>query len=181
MPNAKVLESKKAVVDALASRIQSATAAVFVDYKGINVSQDTDLRNQFRAASVEYSVVKNTLLRFAIDGSGYGALDSALNGTTSIAMSKDDPVAPARILSEFAEKMNDRFELKGGFVDGRVISADEVKQLAKIPPLPILRAQVLGTMLAPISGLACVIKAIAEKMGGDAEAPAEAPETAPAQ
>jgi len=181
MPNAQALSEKKAVVAAVAEKMKAAEAGVLVNYSGITVAEDTELRKKLREAGVDYSVVKNTLLRFAIDGSGYGALDSALNGTTSIAMSKDDPVAPARILSEFAEKMNDRFELKGGFVDGRVISADEVKQLAKIPPLPILRAQVLGTMLAPISGLACVIKAIAEKMGGDAEAPAEAPETAPAQ
>lgn len=104
MPNAKVLESKKTVVDALSDKIQNATAAVFVDYKGITVAQDTELRNQFRAAGVEYSVVKNTLTRFAANKAGYTEFDEVLNGTTSMASTTDDPIAPARVICEFAKK-----------------------------------------------------------------------------
>ena len=85
MPNSKVLESKKAIVDALATKLQDSTAAVFVDYKGITVAQDTELRNKFREAGVEYTVVKNTLTRFAANKAGYNQFDEMLNGTTSLA------------------------------------------------------------------------------------------------
>ena len=104
MPNAKVLESKKAIVDALAEKMQAASAAVFVDYKGITVAQDTELRNKFREAGVEYTVVKNTLTRFAANKAGYTAFDDVLNGTTSMASTTGDPIAPARIVCEFAKK-----------------------------------------------------------------------------
>ena len=169
MPNAKVLESKKTVVDALSEKIQNATSAVFVDYKGITVAQDTELRNQFRAAGVEYAVVKNTLLRFAFNNVGLNELDDQLNGATSLAVCMDDPVAPARVIAEFAKKLNGKFEIKGGFMDGKVVSLETVNALAAIPALPVLQAQVLGTMLAPISALACVLKQIAEKQGAPAE------------
>ena len=102
MPNAKVLESKKTVVDALSDKIQNATAAVFVDYKGITVAQDTELRNQFRAAGVEYSVVKNTLTRFAANKAGYTEFDEVLNGTTSMASTTDDPIAIICTAAEIA-------------------------------------------------------------------------------
>ena len=176
MPNAKVLSEKQAVVAALKEKLKGAAAGVLVDYSGITVADDTALRRKMREEKVEYSVVKNTLVRFAIDDAGYGELDSLLHGTTSLAISHEDALAPARIVSEFAEKLPDCFEIKGGFMDGKVISVDEIKALAKIPPLPVLRAQVLGTMLAPISSLACVLKAIAEKQGAPAE-----PEAAPAE
>ena len=114
MPNAKVLESKKTVVDALSDKIQNATAAVFVDYKGITVAQDTELRNQFRAAGVEYAVVKNTLTRFAANKAGYTEFDELLNGTTSMASTTDDPIAPARVVCEFAKKNKNVVKIKGG-------------------------------------------------------------------
>ena len=92
MPNSKVLESKKAIVDALATKLQGSTAAVFVDYKGITVAQDTELRNKFREAGVEYTVVKNTLTRFAANKAGYNHFDEMLNGTTSLATTTGDPL-----------------------------------------------------------------------------------------
>lgn len=174
MPNAKVLSEKQAVVAALTEKLQGSVAGVIVDYSGITVSEDTEMRRKLRESNVDYSVVKNTLLRFAINNAGLSELDSLLNGTTSIAVSADDPVAPAKIIKEYADKLNDRFEIKGGFMDGKVISVDEINALADIPALPVLQAQVLGTMLAPISSFACVIKAIAEKLGGNAEAEAAA-------
>ncbi len=177
MPNAKVLSEKQAVVAELKEKLKGAAAGVLVDYSGISVADDTALRRKMREEKVDYAVVKNTLVRFAIDDAGYGELDSLLHGTTSLAISHEDALAPARVVAEYAEKLQNCFEIKGGFMDGKVISVDEIKALAKIPPLPVLRAQVLGTMLAPISSLACVLKAIAEKAG----APAAEPEPAPAE
>ena len=166
MPNAKVLSEKQAVVAALTEKLQKSTAGVLVDYKGISVAQDTALRSECRKNGVDYAVVKNTLLRFAFNNTGLSELDDLLNGTTSLAVCEDDPVAPARVLSDFAKKLEGKFEIKGGFMDGKPVSLDTIKSLAAIPALPILQAQVLGTMLAPISSLACVIKQIAEKQGG---------------
>ena len=159
MPNAKVLESKKTVVDALSEKIQNATSAVFVDYKGITVAQDTELRNQFRAAGVEYAVVKNTLTRFAANKAGYTEFDELLNGTTSMASTTDDPIAPAR-----------------GMVEGKVLSVEELMSFGELPSKNALVAQVLGTFLAPISSLAVVLNQILEQKGGAPaeEAPAEA-------
>ena len=170
MPNAKVLSEKQAIVASLTEKLQNASAGVLVDYKGITVAEDTALRAELRKNNVEYAVVKNTLLRFAAKNCGLDELDGVLNGTTSLAICNDDPVAPARVINDFAKKCNGHFEIKGGFMDGKVMALEEVMALAEIPPLPILRAQVLGTMLAPISGLACVLKQIAEKQGAPAEA-----------
>ena len=169
MPNAKVLSEKQAIVASLTEKLQGAAAGVLVDYKGITVSEDTALRAELRKNNVEYAVVKNTLLRFAVNNCGMNELDDLLSGTTSLAICNDDPVAPARIVNDFAKKLGDRFSIKGGFMEGKVMPLSEVMALAEIPPLPILRAQVLGTMLAPISGLACVLKQIAEKQGAPAE------------
>ena len=151
MPNAKVLSEKQAIVAELTAKLQSAAAGVLVDYRGITVAEDTALRAELRKNNVDYAVVKNTLLRFAVNNCGMSELDGLLNGTTSLAVCNDDPVAPARVINDFAKKLNDRFEIKGGFMDGKVIPLSEVMALAEIPPLPTLRAQVLGTMLAPIS------------------------------
>ena len=176
MPNAKVLESKKAIVDALADKLQAASSAVFVDYKGITVAQDTELRNQFRAAGVEYSVVKNTLTRFAANKAGYTEFDEVLNGTTSMASTTDDPIAPARVVCEFAKKNKNVVKIKGGMVEGKVLSVEELMSFGELPSKNALVAQVLGTFLAPISSLAVVLNQILEQNGGAPaeEAPAEA-------
>ena len=173
MPNAKVLSEKQAIVAALTDKVQNAAAGVLVDYKGITVAEDTALRAKCCENDIEYTVVKNTLLRFAFNNCGLNELDDQLNGTTSLAICASDPVAPARVIAEFAKKLNGKFEIKGGFMEGKVVSMDTVNALASIPALPVLQAQVLGTMLAPISALACVIKQIAEKQGAPAEAAAE--------
>ncbi len=170
MPNANVLSEKKKIVEELTEKLKGAAAGVIVDYKGINVAEDTALRVECRNNNIDYSVVKNTLLRFAFNNLGFEELDEKLNGTTSLAICNDDPVAPARVISDFAKKLNDKFEIKGGFMEGKVISLDMINSLAAIPALPILQSQVLGTMLAPISALAFVLKQIAEKGGETAEA-----------
>ena len=174
MRNAKVLSEKQAIVAQLTEKIQNATAGVLVDYKGITVEEDTALRKECRENDVDYAVVKNTLLRFAFNNTGLSELDDLLNGTTSLALCSD-PVAPARVMADYAKKLNGKFEIKGGFMDGKAVDLDTINSLAAIPPLPILQAQVLGTMLAPITGLAVVLKQIAEKNGAPAETAEEAP------
>ena len=170
MPNSKVLESKKAIVDALADKLQGASAAVFVDYKGITVAQDTELRNKFREAGVEYTVVKNTLTRFAANKAGYNQFDELLNGTTSLATTTGDPIAPARIVCEFAKKNKNVLKIKGGFVEGSVLSVEQLQGFGELPSKDALVAQVLGTFLAPISSLACVIDQIRQQKEGPAPA-----------
>jgi large subunit ribosomal protein L10 len=155
MPSEKVLEQKKQQVAELVEKLQKATAGVLVDYRGLTVEEDTQLRAKLREANVEYKVVKNTLVRFAANEVGFEALDPVLNGPTSIAISYDDPVAAAKVLSDFA-KTNDKLEIKAGFVDGKIISVEEIKNLAKLPSREMLIAQVLGGLNAPIAGLAGV-------------------------
>lgn len=170
MPNAKVLESKKAVVEALTAKIKEATAVVFVDYKGITVAQDTELRKQFREAGVEYAVVKNTLTRFAAKENGYD-FDEVLNGTTAIATTTGDPIAPARIASEYAKKNKIALNIKGGVVEGSVLSVDQLNAFSELPSKNALVASVLGTFLAPISSLAFVLDQVRiQKEGGSSEA-----------
>ena len=175
MPNAKVLESKKAVVEALTSKIKESTSVVFVDYKGITVAQDAELRTQFREAGVEYSVVKNTLTRFATKEVGYD-FDEVLNGTTAMATTTGDPIAPARIVCEFAKKNKLKtLSIKGGIVEGSVLSAAELNGFGELPSKNALVASVLGTFLAPISSLAFVLDQIRiEKEGSAPAAEAEA-------
>ena len=174
MPNAKVLESKKAVVESLEGKIKEATSVVFVDYKGITVAQDAELRNQFREAGVEYSVVKNTLTRFAARENGYN-FDEVLNGTTAMASTTGDPIAPARIVCEFAKKNKNTLSIKGGIVEGSVLSADQLNGFGELPSKNALVASVLGTFLAPLSSLAYVIDQIRiQKEGGAPAAEAEA-------
>ena len=175
MPNAKVLESKKAVVEALTGKIQESTSVVFVDYKGITVAQDTELRKQFREAGVEYTVVKNTLTRFAAKNVGYD-FDEVLNGTTAMACTTGDPIAPARIVCEFAKKNKNVLTIKGGVVEGSVLTADQLNGFGELPSKNALVASVLGTFLAPISSLAFVLDQIREQKAG----PAPAAETAEA-
>ena len=124
MPSEKVLESKKAIVAQLTERFQNAQAGVLADYRGLTVAQDTELRSKMREAGVEYTVLKNNLVRFAAKNVGLDDLDPILHGPTAIATSADDVVAPAKVLVEFA-KENDTLELKGGFVDGKVISVED--------------------------------------------------------
>ena len=170
LSDAKALESKKAVVEALESKIKEATSVVFVDYKGISVAQDTELRKQFREAGVEYSVVKNTLTNFAAKNAGYD-FSEVLNGTTAMASTTGDPIAPARIVCEFAKKNKLKtLNIKGGIVEGSVLSAEQLIGFSELPSKNALVASVLGTFLAPISSLAFVLDQI--RMQKDGSAPA---------
>ena len=172
MPNAKVLSEKQAIVEALAQRIQNAGAGVFVDYKGITVAEDTALRTELRRDEVNYTVVKNTLTRKALDKLGMEGLDSILNGTTSLATAENDPIAPFRILSDYSKKLGDRFNIKAAFMEGKILSESEIAEIAELPSKDALYAKVLGTMIAPITGLAVCLGQILEQKGGSLEAPA---------
>lgn len=175
MPNAKILSEKQAIVAELTEKLQNASSGVLVDYKGITVAEDTALRNECRNNELDYAVVKNTLLRFATKNVGLEEMDEALNGTTSLALSNGDPIAPMRVINKFAKQFNgSKFVIKAGFMDGKVLPLDEIMALAELPAKDVLQAQVLGTMLAPITSLAIVLKAIADEKGGfvEREAPA---------
>ncbi len=183
MPSEKVLESKKAIVAQLTERFQNAQAGVLADYRGLTVEQDTALRVKLREAGVEYTVLKNNLTRFAANAAGLDGLDAALKGPTAIATSTDDVVAPAKILVEFA-KANEALEIKGGFVNGQVISLDEVKTYASIPSKEELISKMMGSLQSPIGALVRTLQAIVdnEAVPGQAkaeEAPAE--EAAPVE
>ena len=180
MPNAKILSEKKAVVEALAERFKGASAGVFVDYRGITVAEDTQLRRELVSNEVEYSVVKNTLTRFALEKAGLSDLDSVLNGTTSLATSAGDPIAPIRIINEYSKKMGDRFNIKAAFMDGKVLDAQVIEEIAALPSKDALYAKVLGTMLAPITSLAVVLGQILEQQGGSVESAAAEADEAPA-
>ena len=172
MPNAKVLSEKQAIVDALAQRIQNAGAGILVDYKGITVAEDTALRTELRKDGVEYTVVKNTLTRKALDKLGMSELDHVLNGTTSLATAENDPIAPFRIISDYSKKLGDRFNVKAAFMEGKVLNESEIAEMAQLPSKDALYAKVLGTMIAPITGLAVCLGQILEQKGGSIEAPA---------
>ena len=166
MPSAKVLEQKKEIVKNLAEKMKNANAGVFVDYKGINVADDTALRNELRKAGVEYSVIKNTLARFAVEEIGYGALSDIFNGTTALATS-DDQVAAAKILCNYA-KDHENFTVKAGFIDGEILDADGVIALSKIPSKEGLIAKMLGGLQSSLYGLAYVLQAKIDKENGEA-------------
>lgn len=172
MPNARVLSEKQAIVEALSERIKNAGSGVLVDYKGITVSEDTALRTELRKEGIEYTVVKNTLTRKALDKLGMSGLDAVLNGSTSLATTENDPIAPFRILNDYSKKLNDRFNIKAAFMDGQVLGESEIAEIAELPSKDALYAKVLGTMIAPITGLAVCLGQILEQKGGSLEAPA---------
>ena len=177
MPNAKVLSEKQAIVEALAERIKNAGAGLLVDYKGITVAEDTALRTELRKDGVEYTVVKNTLTRKALDKLGMSDLDHVLNGTTSLATAENDPIAPFRIINDYSKKLGDRFNIKAAFMEGKVLNDSEIAEMAELPGKDALYAKVLGTMIAPITGLAVCLGQILEQKGGSLEsAEAEAAE-----
>jgi large subunit ribosomal protein L10 len=156
LPSESILQQKKEVVKALSEKISAAKAMVLADYRGLTVEQDTELRSALRKAGVEYKVVKNTLTKLAAKETGLEELDPFLSGPTALALSDNDPVAPAKILSEYAKKY-DKLELKVGVVEGKIIDINGIKALADLPPREVLIAKVLGGFNAPISGFVNVL------------------------
>ncbi len=172
------VELKQPIIAAIAEDIKDAQSVVLVDYRGLTVAQDTELRKQLREAGVVYKVYKNTMMKRAFEGTEFAGLDDCLTGPSAIAISKDDATAPARIICNFA-KTAERLELKGGVVEGNVYAVAGLTELSKIPSREVLLSRLLGSMQSPIANFARVIKQIAEKDGEaaeTAEAPAEAAE-----
>lgn len=160
MPN---IEEKAQVVAEIKEKLQSSSGVVLADYRGLTVSQVTQLRAQLRQAGVEYRVLKNTMVRRAAHEVGIDGLDSYLEGPTAVAFSAD-PVAPAKVLADFA-KTSKNFAIKAGVVEGKVIDMAGVKALAELPSREVLLAQVLRGMQAPLTGMANVLQGPIRKMG----------------
>lgn len=147
---------KVRIVNELSEKLSATQSVVFADYRGLNVKEVTELRKKLREAGVEYKVVKNTLARLAAEKAEVGGVDQYMTGPTAIALGMKDPVAPAKILSEFA-KTHKNLEIKGGVLQGKAIGLDEVKSLADLPSREVLLAKMLGSMQAPISGFVSVL------------------------
>ena len=162
MPNAKVLEQKKAQVASLVEKIKNSPAGVLVDYKGINVADDTALRKELRENGVEYSVVKNTMLKFAAQEVGFDGMIEHLNGTTAIAIASEDVVAPAKILAKFA-KDHDKLELKAGIVEGKVADAKELAKYASIPSRETLLTMIAAGLKSPLRDVAICLDLYAKQ------------------
>ncbi len=168
MPSEKALLQKKEQVEQLKAKLQGAVAGVLVDYKGINVADDTKLRRELREANVEYTVVKNTLLRFAAKEVGFEDLCGVLEGTTALAISNDDPVIAAKILDKYATDSKGAFSLKAGFVEGKVLDKAGIEAVAKLPSKEQLLVQLLSVLNGNIRGLAVALNAIKEQKEGEA-------------
>ncbi len=150
---------KEAVVAGLKTNLAEAKGVVFADYRGITVAQDTQLRRKARSANIEYRVVKNTLTRLAAKEAGIDGLDEHLKGLTVMAYSTTDAVAPAKLISDFLQESKIKtYAIKAGVIDGKVIDASGVKELASLPPKEVLIAKMLGSMQAPITGFVNVLQ-----------------------
>lgn len=146
-------------VESIRERLSDAAAAILTDFRGLNVGEISQLRSKLRDAGAEYKVVKNTLLERAAESLGIPGLEPYLQGPTAVAFSKRDPIAPARILAEYIRQMK-KLEVKAGLVEGRVLTADQVKALADLPSKNRLLSMVLGNMKSPLAGLAGVLVAL---------------------
>ena len=168
MPSASVIAKKQQYVEELTEKLKNAAGGVLVDYKGISVEDDTKLRKELRENGVDYFVVKNTLLKRALNAAGIEGLDSALEGTTAIALSNDDIIAAPKVLNKKAEDSKGQFSIKLGFVDGKVISKEEVEAYAKLPSKETLLSQLVFMLQSPIQRLAIAISEIEKKQGESA-------------
>jgi large subunit ribosomal protein L10 len=176
------VELKKPIVDEISEIVKDAQGVVLVDYRGLTVEQDTNLRKQLREAGVTYKVYKNTMMNFAFKGTDFEQLAPHLEGPSAIAVSKDDATAPARIIVKFAKEAP-ALELKAGVVEGVLYDAKGIADVAKIPSREELLSRLLGSLQSPVANFARVLNQIAEKGGeaAPAEAAAPAAEAAPAE
>jgi len=149
-------EKKAQIVAELKDKFENSSSAVLIDYRGITVAEATVMRNECRDAGVVYKIYKNTLTERAVKELGYEDLIPYLKGPTAIAFGVDDPVAPAKLLSDTIKKLK-KMEFKVGVVEGKVIDVDGIKELASLPSREELIAKMLGSMNAPITGLAMVL------------------------
>ena len=170
MPSKSILEQKQAIVAELAEKLKNSPAGVVVNYQGITVDADTKMRKALREAGVTYTVMKNSLTGRACEEVGLGEMKQYLSGMTAIAIGSDDAIAPAKVLKEYAEKI-ESFEILAGYLDGAVVDKNTVLQLADIPSKEVLIAKLLGSIKSPLYGLAYALQAVVDK--GEEAAPAE--------
>lgn len=163
----KIIAKKAAIVDEVAEKFQSAVSVVVVDYRGLTVEQVTDLRKDLREAGVEMRVIKNTYLKRAADKVGYEGLDETFTGPTAVAFSSEDVVAPARIMAKYAEDI-EALEIKGGMIEGKVASLEEINALAKLPNREGMLSMLLSVLQAPVRNFAYAVKAVADSKDEDA-------------
>ena len=175
------VELKQPIVDEISAAIKDAQSLVVVDYRGLTVAEDTQLRKNLREAGVSYKVYKNTLVKRAVEGTDFEPISEVLEGPSAFAVSTEDATAPARVLAEFAKKAPN-LEIKAGVVEGTYYDAEGMKAIAAVPSREVLLSKLLGSLQSPITNLARVLNQIAEK-GGAADAAVEAPaaEEAPAE
>ncbi len=170
------VELKKPIVDEISASIKDAQSVVLVDYRGLTVEQDTNLRRQLREAGITYKVYKNTMMNFAFKGTDFESLAPYLEGPSAVAISTTDATAPARVLCKFAKEA-DKLEIKGGVVEGITYDAKGIAEIAKIPSREELLSKLLGSIQSPIANFARVMNQLAEKGGAsECEAPATAEE-----
>ncbi len=173
MPSAKILAQKQEELNALVGKIKDSAAGVLVNYQGITVEQDTALRVALRKAGVDYKVYKNSMTRRACDETGLGAMKEQLKGMTALAISKEDPIAAAKVMKEYADKI-ETFNILSGYIDGEYLDAAGVNELAAIPSKEGLVAKILASLQSPLYGLAYVLQAkIDKESAGAPEAAAE--------
>ncbi|WP_418791410.1 50S ribosomal protein L10 [Phosphitispora sp. TUW77] len=153
------LDAKKQVVEEIKDRLQRTQGAVITDYRGLNVAEVTELRTKLREAGIEYKVLKNTLIQIAANDIGLEGLEPVLEGPTAIAFSFEDPVSPAKIISEFS-KQHKALEIKAGILENRVLDANSVKALADLPSREVLLAKLLGSMQSPMYGFAGALQGL---------------------
>ena len=180
MPSKSILEQKQAVVAELAEQLKNSPAGVVVNYQGITVEADTKMRKALREADVEYKVLKNSLTGRACEEVGLGDMKQYLTGMTAIAIGTNDPVAPAKVLKEYAEKIKS-FQILAGYLDGAVVDANTVNTLADIPSKEVLIAKLLGSIKSPLYGLAYALQAVVDRDGEAAPAEEAAPAAEEAQ
>ncbi|MCO7127462.1 50S ribosomal protein L10 [Sporolactobacillus shoreicorticis] len=162
MSNEKVLEGKKKIVDEIAGKLKDSVATIIVNYRGLSVAEVTELRKQLREANVDYKVYKNSFARRATGIAGLSGLDDALKGPTAVSFSKEDVIAPAKVLYNFA-KEHEALEIKAGVIEGKLTSVDEIKALAELPSREGLLSMLANVLQAPIQKFALGVKAVAEK------------------
>ncbi|HEX7056623.1 MAG TPA: 50S ribosomal protein L10 [Bacilli bacterium] len=168
MGNSSVRQEKEQIVAEVANKLSQSTCAIVTDYRGLNVAEITELRKQFREAGVDYKVVKNTLLKLATANANLSELDAHISGPTAIAFSQNDPVAPAKIVVDFAKK-HENLEVKGGVVEGKVVGVEQIKALAELPSREGLLSMLLSVLQAPVRNFALAVKAVADQKDNGAQ------------
>ena len=166
MSNMKIMESKKNVVAQIREKFEKAQTVVLVDYRGLTVAEDTELRAQLRAAGVEYQVLKNTMINLATKDMGFDGMTKYLEGPTAVAFGMTDMIAPAKILSDFS-KAKKKMAIKCGVCDGAFLDQAGVQALANLPSKEVLIAKIMGSMMSSVSKFVYCVEALRKKQAGE--------------